>query len=373
MSKILNVEALERAAEAKGLNQSRLAEILSVSREAVSNWFSGKSFPRPDKLLKLGMTLGLSYSELVKQDDPTAPIVAFRVARNSKTTEAHIQKAQDIGRLLAQLVPYLPFDQFAQPPILKAPTSDYDYLQQVAKKVRADTVLSETDTIDFQHLIRLFNDLQAVLVPVLWGSKTKHQNATHIYLPDSMTTWVYLNLDVNIHDFKFWMAHELGHALAPNLRGDEGEDFADAFAGVLLFPDKLAKSAYDRLINESASAQVNIIREIADEQTISLITVYRQINAYARRHDLEAIDLEKSIYAANTNFNKVYASLSEHIFDGEEIDASFYMKRAKDVFDTPFFDALGKYLREHQKSASFVQTVLDIGLIDAKGIYAELT
>lgn len=373
MSKTLNLEALERATEAKGLNQARLAELLLVSREAVSNWFSGESFPRPDKLLKLGMALDMPYADLVNRDDPNAPVVAFRAAQNRKTKEAHIHKAQDMGRLLAQLVPYLPFDQFAQPPILKAPTCDYDYLQQVAKKVRDDIVLGGTNTIDFHHLIRLFNDLQAVLVPVLWGTKNRHENATHIYLPDSMTTWVYLNLDVNIHDFKFWMAHELGHALAPQLRGDEGEDFADAFAGVLLFPESLAKAAYEQVVGKRSAAQVNSIRDIADSQTISLITVYRQINDYAKRHGLEPIELEKAIYAANTNFNKEFAPLGEHIFEGEEVEVANYVKRSKEVFDTPFFDALGKYLREHQKSASFVQTVLDVGLVDAKGIYAELT
>lgn len=57
------------------------------------------------------------------------------------------------------------------------------------------------------------------------------------FLPESDTTWVYLNLDTNVHDLKFWMAHELGHCLSPSLTGTEvAEDFADAFAGALLFP-----------------------------------------------------------------------------------------------------------------------------------------
>jgi len=41
---------------------------------------------------------------------------------------------------------------------------------------------------------------------------------------------------VNIHDFKFWMAHELGHCLSPSLTGEDAEDFADGFVGALLFP-----------------------------------------------------------------------------------------------------------------------------------------
>ena len=42
---------------------------------------------------------------------------------------------------------------------------------------------------------------------------------------------VLINLDTHAHDFKFWMAHELGHAKAPDLRGDDAENFADMFAG----------------------------------------------------------------------------------------------------------------------------------------------
>lgn len=56
--------------------------------------------------------------------------------------------------------------------------------------------LGETEPIHFQHLINHYRKAQAVIIPVMWGRKTKHQNALHIHLPDSRTTWVYLNLDV---------------------------------------------------------------------------------------------------------------------------------------------------------------------------------
>src|SRR5690606_4886515 len=131
---------------------------------------------------------------------------------------------------------------------LKDPVNEYAYIQQVAQKVRRDINVAEDGTLDFQHLIKRFRALQTVLVPVLWGEKQVHENAIHIFLPDSGTTWVYLNLDVNVHDFKFWMAHELGHCLSPTLRGDAAEDFADAFAGALLFPASKAEPAHARLL-----------------------------------------------------------------------------------------------------------------------------
>ena len=43
------------------------------------------------------------------------------------------------------------------------------------------------------------------------------------------------------------------------------------------------------------------------------------------------------------------------------------------AFETPFFDLLRKYLKEHVKGPGYVQTVLDMPLLDARSIHAELT
>jgi len=61
MNKSLNLPVLEDALIKAGMKQSDLAAKLSVSREAVSKWFKGESFPQPDKLLRIGMFVGLAY------------------------------------------------------------------------------------------------------------------------------------------------------------------------------------------------------------------------------------------------------------------------------------------------------------------------
>ncbi|MCZ3114980.1 hypothetical protein NYZ21_21315, partial [Acinetobacter baumannii] len=79
----------------------------------------------------------------------------------------------------------------------------------------------------------------------LWGEKQLHANALHIALPAERVTFVFVNLDTKLEDFKFWMAHELAHVYTPYMAGkEEGEDFADAFAGALLFPQPCAIEAY---------------------------------------------------------------------------------------------------------------------------------
>jgi transcriptional regulator with XRE-family HTH domain len=373
MDKKLAIPRIEQAMAAEGLNQAALADGLSVSRETISKWLKSDSFPKPDKLLRLASLLKLSFSEMVQKLDANEPVVAFRKARGTRTTEAHYARAKTMGNMLKHLTPYLPFDKLAMPPILKNPVNDYDYLQEVAERIRVEVGVGIDGKLEFGHLIHYFKQLQAVIVPVLWGSKERHENATHIFLPESTTTWIYLNLDVNVLNFKFWMAHELGHCLSPGLRGDAAEDFADAFAGALLFPQEQAKNAYlaIRALNEKGR-QINKIKEIAINTLISPYSIYRQCNAYASKNGLAGLSLEPTIFQASTNINREIPLLSHHVFDGEQPDPADYIVKSKQSFDTPFFDVIGQYLKETGKGPGFVQTIMDVSALDARGIVAEL-
>ncbi len=376
MKKRLNVETAKQAMDAAGLNQTAVAEQLDVTREAVSQWLKAQSFPRPNKLLQFAKLLGLGFADLVISEEPDAPVIAFRKKANAKTKNHHVEKAQETGRFLRHLVSYLPFETLEMPPVLKSPNCDYDYLRKVTSKVRKDINLGETDTVDFEHLIRRFSELQAVVVPVLWGTKQRHENAIHIFLPDSQTTWVYLNLDTNIHDFKFWMAHELGHCLSPSLSGDEAEDFADDFAGALLFPSALAEKAYKEINNQRTSAaKIRKVLDLADKETISPYTVIGQANKYATHVGLPEIMLSNASFGgAVTNFNKRFYNLSNALLgDIEHFDARDYINKTEKAFETPFFELLRKYLKEQNKGAGYVQAVTDMPLLDARSLHSELT
>lgn len=374
MNRKLNIDSINEAMQSKGLNAASIAEILSVSREAVSKWFGGESFPRPNKLLKLALTLGLKLDQLViKEADALEPVIAFRKRANCKTTDAHINRAKDMGRLLAPLVPFLPFDRFIGPGTLKSPNTDYNYLQEVAQSVRHSLGVGKLETLDFRHLIKHFADLQMVLVPVMWGVKHHHENALHIFLPESMTTWVYLNLDVEVHDFKFWMSHELGHGLAPDLKGEEAEDFADRFAGALLFPQELAKTAYEKIKTKRGEAsRIQFLKATAEENLISPISVYYEINHYAEAHNLSKIDLGTNIFGAAKNLSKRYYKVSESLFNQTQPDAKKFIQCCAEIFDTKFFSALKEYLLKEQKGYGYIQEVLNIPLMDAKEIHAAL-
>ena len=376
MENSLNIENVKRKSSELGLSQGKLAKELKVSREAVSQWFKGEKFPRPDRLLRLAQLLKLAFNEIVIGiPSPDDPVVAFRKKGRHKITEDYIDKAKDMGRMLANLVPYLPFDELTAPPTLRAPTVEYAYVQRVAKRIRDRITGRNGEKITFQNLINFFGELKAVLIPVLWGNKDAHENALHIYLPDSMTSWIYLNLDCRQHDFKFWMAHELGHVYSPGLTGeDKGEDFADAFAAALLFPEELAAHEYmqlRRLLH--VGGIINHIKRVATDFVVSPYTVYKEINKYAENSNKLSFDLEsrREIYKANTNFYKSFKTISEHLFEDELPTPSKYISTAE-VFDTPFFKALKEYLIQHKKSPIFLQSLLNISLLDAQNLYKKL-
>lgn len=377
MNTLLNLGTINEKLQALGLTQATVAGDLGVSREAVSKWLKNEAFPRPDKLLKLARRLELSFSDLVVAA-PAAnePVVAFRKKGGKKITPEYLEQARDMGRILATLVPLLPFDDLSQPTILKSPSTDYGYIQKVAKRIRAAIGIPDTDEVPFSKLIHFFNALHAIIIPVLRGDKENHDNALHIYLPDSMTTWIYLNLDCRIHDFKYWMCHELGHVHAPQLGGDQGEDFSEAFAGAILVPEELAQREYRQMRRlANIGRQINQIKAVAEHLIVSPFTVYSEINKYAAHHQLPTIDLlsNNEIHKATSNFNKNYKLVSEYLFKTNSPSPSQYVACAKEDFGSPFFEMLRTHIADNRKSASFIQAILNIPILDAQNIYEELS
>ncbi len=373
MDKQLNAATFEAAATALGINQTAIAASLGVSRAAVSKWVKGKSFPRPAELLKLGRLLNLRHEELVERLVPREePLVAFRKRASCKTTEAHFERAQNMGRFLAPLVEYLDVDKFIGPPSLKNPSCDYRYLQDLAARIRRELNIAEKAPFEFTQLIDLFHQYQAILIPTLWGHKTKHENALHIHLPESKTTWIYLNLDVEIHDFKFWMAHELGHVMTLDLlregETEEAEDFADAFAGALLFPEPLAKRALSEYGKAgSDQGRLDVLGKWAEKHTISPFSVHWEMENYAEAHKVAFAPLAGPVlHSYIASFNKRYATLSAALFDNTNPTADHFMRIAQENFDTEIYSALGQYVRKRNPGPGTIATILGVSPMDAK-------
>jgi transcriptional regulator with XRE-family HTH domain/Zn-dependent peptidase ImmA (M78 family) len=375
MQKVLHSDTIRAALAAKGWDQKTLAEAVGVSAQSVTNWLKGSDFPRPAALLKLATTLSIGFDQLVQVDTASQPVVAFRKKGNAKTTQDHVQRAMALGALLKPLTSYLPARQSLRTQI--ADTSlTYDRLQATVAAVRAKLGIGQEAALSYERLIGQFAENDAVIVPVMWGAKKNHENALHILLPAEKVTFIYLNLDTHLEDFKFWMAHELAHVYTPQLAGKpEGEDFADAFAGALLFPQELAHQVYVKAVPApTVRAELAVLHAAAQAHQISLYSVFMQVSLHAQAARLPALKVTAQEVHAIRNSPAVRGELvSAPLFAPLPPAPATYIASAHSVFQSAFFPALRAMLRERGTGSGYVQQALGLAMPDSQAIYEELT
>ncbi len=373
MHKVIHSEKLKEALQARGWTQKELANELQVTAQAVTNWLKGTDFPRPDKLLKLATTLKLGFGDLILDSTKDQPVIAFRKKGGAKTTDTHVLKAIAMGSLLKPLVPFLSELRSLRVQI-PSPSTQYDALHATAAEVRARIGLGSQAVLSYEHLIDQFGTNGAVIVPVLWGEKQNHKNALHILLPQEKVTFVFLNLDTRLEDFKFWMAHELAHVYTPDIAGkDEGEDFADALAGALLFPKSLAETAYPQVFKQTtASSEIRELQRYANTHSISLFSVFCEINRYAKAQGLPALRCKDTDIHAIRNSQRGKL-ISEILFEPTPPEPSAYIAAAQNVFRSAFFPALQRMIKSKGTGAGYVQQIMDIPMQDAVALHGELS
>ena len=371
MQKVIHNENVKSAIQQLGWTQKELALQLGVTGQAVTNWMKGTDFPRPDKLLKLATTLKLGFTDLIQLPQAAQPVVAFRKKAGAKTTDAHVSKAMAMGALLKGLVPFLPtLPQLRRQ--VPNPSTDYFALQAVAAQVRATLGLAQGAVLNYEHLLGEFVENGAVVVPVMWGTQQNHKNALHILLPQERVTFILLNLDTYLEDFKFWMAHELAHVYTPDLAGkEEGEDFADAFAGALLFPVELARVVYEKVCGGNKANESKTLQAFAAEHGISLFSVFSEINRFAQASSLPLLKHEAREVHAIRNAQRGRL-VSELLFAPLPPEPSVYVAAAEKQFKSPFFQALRRMVKEQQTGAGYIQQVMDISMKDAAALHQEL-
>lgn len=297
-------------------------------------------------------------------------MVAFRRKAGSKTTVAHFEKASEIGFLLRPLVPMLDTLGDAKT-VFRTPSCEYDVVERFAEQRRRALGISQTASLDYSPLIDTFKDNGAVLVPCLWGKR--HENALHIFLPDEDVTFVYLNVDVRIEDFKFWMAHELAHVFTPKLCGtNEGEDFADAFAGALLFPGEIAERCYKQALGKDKNPVVRILQIAAAAQGVSLFTAFSRVMAYRSRYGGEPLAVDE------TTIHRIRMAdggetVSKTLWGNTSPSPDLYIEAVRSQFHSPFFSALRKLLNSGRGGVGYVQQILDASRADAVAIHHVLT
>jgi len=364
---MLNVELIKAAMARLGLTGAALSQACGVSKEAVSNWLSGESIPRPSKLTALAATLGLAVEHLIASDpaEPPEPVVAFRMRNNRPLTAEAKEAGEDVGRHLRQLLPFM--GPLFTPRHLMGPKLDEAYVEEIAGALRAQMGVGPTEAVTHGHLLQLLKDFGAVLVPVYWGGdKVGHENAMSVYLPDSKVSWVLLNVGCRLDDLSYWLAHEFGHCLTLHaLTGDAGETFAELFAQTLLFPQALALKALEDV--RGAPKPAELVAWYAGTYGISVVTVVRAIDKAAQTAGQGKTGLASpTFYAKWKGDGKTARTASDELFGSSRPSMKDLVIKGEQVFGTPAFRALARWQREEGgRSPSFVAAALNLKLGDA--------
>jgi transcriptional regulator with XRE-family HTH domain len=365
---MLNLTLISDRLTALGWGPPQLAEACQVSREAVSNWLSGESLPRPRKLRQIAEALAVAPNDLlVSSSRQPEPIVAYRTKRNAPASPEALETAADVARHLRELVPYISRDNLFAPGVLETPQLSDDYISKAARQARARAGLSTTEPIRHAHLISMHQDFGSILVPVLWGEeKSGHENALSVYLPESKSSWVIFNLNARIDDFNYWMAHELAHCYTLSvLQGDLGETFAERFAQELLFPEEVAAAALDDIM--ASDHAMNRVAFHAKAHDISTVTVAKQIDRISVQRTGQPTGLIDDQFWNDWNMSRnQQPTVAYALFGIDSMTSSQYIDASERIFGTPIFRALGRWQEANGgASPSFVATALNIQLGDA--------
>lgn len=367
--KIINYEFLGKKLVQTGLNQSKLSEKLNVSREAVSKWFRGDSNPSPSKLAKIAKILSINFDDFITLEKENSPVVEFRLNRNAIVTDKRNNKAIDMGEHLENLVKHVPFDYLAKPPILINPEDSYQYVENVVKNIRINNDL-KTEIIDFKQIISLFRNYHSILIPLYWAKNENKINGLRIFLPDNFINWIYFNLDSYLFDSKFWMLHELGHVIGHDIDKNNSENFANHFAGALLFGEKMSKNLYNELIKlNEPNENITKLIILSKKLSISPLTIYYRLSAYTNEYKLKEIKFDQTLFKRNAGLLRENGTLGETIFGKKKPDSKEFIDSINEYFNTPIFSMLKKYIADTNESASYIQKIFDISYLDAKNIY----
>ncbi len=364
---MLNVPLITSAMRKLGLSPAALADACEVSREAVSKWLASESLPRPRKLSVLAEKLQLSVDELLGVIRRPEPVVAYRTRqKRGMSDEAHTA-GLEVARHLQELVQYVERSALFEPPVLRAPSLDEEYIQNAAGAVRKSLGVGPTDVISREQLFELFHDFGAYLVPVLWGGdKDGHENAMSVFLPDSKVSFVVFNLGCRQDDFKYWLAHEYGHCLTLHaLQGDQGEDFAEKFAQHLLFPDELASQALATIrAAKSRPEGLAAANWFAGKYDISVITVVRAADRVAQLRSEKATGLATGqFYGAWKAQRKDAPTMVKVLFGSEKVSAVDLVKGSEKLFRTPVFGALRAWQEANGgRSPAFIASAFNVSL-----------
>jgi Zn-dependent peptidase ImmA (M78 family)/transcriptional regulator with XRE-family HTH domain len=223
------------ARESRGMSQTKLAHILSVSQAAVSKLESGQIKAEGELLTKLSAVL--EYPEAFFCRPFKLYPAGMQFYRKHKTLPAGMGRKIEavlnlyrhhVGQLLlaAEL-------QFLQIP--ECDIDDYGDARKVARYVRQYLQLPRGPVMD---LTAVLESMGIVIIPFDPGTRLFSGVSTIV---NTDTQVILINSTMPGDRYRWTLAHEFGHIVMHRLPTDNMEAEADAFAGEFLMPSDQIK------------------------------------------------------------------------------------------------------------------------------------
>ncbi|MEX0663112.1 MAG: XRE family transcriptional regulator [Balneolaceae bacterium] len=228
---------IELAREARGLTQTKLAELLGVSQAQISKVEQGLNSLDEELLDKLSSKLKFPLSFFQQDHRVYVPGIGFDRKRKSlgvkkrKMIDAkiniqriHVQNLLSAVELVSENVPRIDtLDEMltAQDPEI------------VAKAVRQYYKLPRGP---IENLTKTLEDSGIFIIHTDFG--TKKQDGMTFQAPE-IPPIIFINKDLPSDRMRFTIAHELGHIVMHEMPSPEAENEADRFASELLLPSDL--------------------------------------------------------------------------------------------------------------------------------------
>ena len=248
MSKSFNGQRLRQARLYKGLSINDLAKLLSVSKQAISQYETSNVTPDFDKMRIITNELNFPSSYFFQEDsfDVNAKTTYFRalLSANKNARLQQVVKVKHLAMIYEILSNYLEFPQLNIPDVSEFINNDEIDYEAMSQKIREYWEIGQKPIEDFPYLLEK-NGIIVASYPVSQDNIDAYSQKINvegndkfiIVLSDDKNSAVRSNFDA---------AHELGHILLHDWNLDleelSREDFkkqekqANNFAAAFLLP-----------------------------------------------------------------------------------------------------------------------------------------
>lgn len=239
---------LRDARVAKGLNQSELANLVGISRQAVSAFEQGEKGPDTDTMLGIAASLGQSISYFVNEDAPTFGETSTRFMRAfGAETKRRNLKCEVLGKWFSQTSRYffdlIKFPDIKIPSVAPAARSGRYIPDEIEAAAEACRVMWGLGLGPISNVLGLLENNGIIIC----RSEFEHEDIEAFSFWNGPRPFIFLasRKDSAVRS-RFDAAHELGHLVLHRWVGPEEledpktlkliEAEANRFAGAFLMP-----------------------------------------------------------------------------------------------------------------------------------------